>query len=122
MSNIKEIKSARTGDVYYKIEHDSGLTIYLYKKPEYNSKYAIFGTRYGSVNNAFSLDGGEHWTSAQPSIFTSPLSPMKIARHPSGRLYSIWNPIPNYFGRETSRAGWGRTPLSMAFSDDDGVT
>ncbi len=59
MSNIKEIKSARTGDVYYKIEHDSGLTIYLYKKPEYNSKYAIFGTRYGSVNNAFSLDGGE---------------------------------------------------------------
>lgn len=59
MNNITEVKSARTGDKYYKIDHDSGLTIYLYPKPDYNSKYAIFGTRYGSVNNAFSLDGGE---------------------------------------------------------------
>ena len=86
------------------------------------SIWAYFRTDMMAQYEAFSLDGGEHWTSAQPSIFTSPLSPMKIARHPSGRLYSIWNPIPNYFGRETSRAGWGRTPLSMAFSDDDGVT
>ena len=59
MSKITEIKSARAGDMYYKIEHDSGLTIYLYPKSDYNSKYAIFGTRFGSVNNAFSLDGGE---------------------------------------------------------------
>ncbi|MCH5298135.1 MAG: insulinase family protein [Ruminococcus sp.] len=59
MNNITEVKSARTGDKYYKINHNSGLTIYLYPKPDYNSKYAIFGTRYGSVNNAFSLDGGE---------------------------------------------------------------
>lgn len=59
MSKITEIKSARVGDKYYKIEHDSGLTIYLYPKPDYNSKYAIFGTRFGSVNNAFSLDGGD---------------------------------------------------------------
>ncbi|MCR5653143.1 MAG: insulinase family protein [Ruminococcus sp.] len=59
MSKITEVKSALLGDKYYKIEHSSGLTIYLYPKSEYNSKYAIFGTRYGSVNNAFSLDGGE---------------------------------------------------------------
>lgn len=59
MDNIQEIKSPRTGDMYYKIKHPSGLTIYLYPKPGYNSKYAVFGTRYGSVNNAFSLDGGE---------------------------------------------------------------
>ncbi|MEE3332664.1 MAG: pitrilysin family protein [Ruminococcus sp.] len=59
MNNITEVRSARTGDSYYRIDHESGLTIYLYPKPGYNSKYAIFGTRYGSVNNAFSLDGGE---------------------------------------------------------------
>lgn len=59
MSKISEVKSALLGDKYYKIDHNSGLTIYLYPKPDYNSKYAIFGTRYGSVNNAFSLDGGE---------------------------------------------------------------
>ena len=59
MNNITEVKSALTGDKYYKIDHNSGLTIYLYPKKDYNSKYAIFGTRFGSVNNAFSLDGGE---------------------------------------------------------------
>ncbi|MGN0489752.1 MAG: EF-P 5-aminopentanol modification-associated protein YfmH [Ruminococcus sp.] len=57
--SIKEIKSQRTGDKYYRINHNSGLTIYLYPKADYNSKYAIFGTKYGSVNNAFSLDGGK---------------------------------------------------------------
>ncbi len=59
MNKIKEVKSALLGDKYYRINHSSGLTIYLFPKKGYNSKYAIFGTRYGSVNNAFSLDGGK---------------------------------------------------------------
>ncbi len=59
MNNITEVVSAKFKDKYYKIDHESGLTIYVYPKPGYNSKYAIFGTHYGSVNNAFSLDGGE---------------------------------------------------------------
>lgn len=71
----------------------------------------------------FSIDGGEHWTAAQPSRFTSPCSPMKIDRHPeTGDLYTIWNPIPEYNGRATTRAGWGRTPLVWAVSKDDGAT
>ena len=71
----------------------------------------------------FSLDGGLRWTPAQPSRFTAPCSPMKIKRHPkTGDLYAIWNPIPNYNGRPTSRAGWGRTPLVWAVSKDDGAT
>lgn len=54
--NISEIKSERAGDSYYKIDHQSGLTIYVYPKPGYNSAYAIFGTRYGSINTRFSVD------------------------------------------------------------------
>ena len=57
--NIKEIKSQRVGDSYYKINHPSGLTIYVYPKEGYNSAYAIFGTKYGSVNTCFSVDNGE---------------------------------------------------------------
>ena len=60
--NMKEIKSARTGDSYYKIDHPSGLTVYVYPKEGYNSAYAIIGTKYGSVNTCFSLDGGEKIT------------------------------------------------------------
>ena len=59
---ISEIKSERAGDSYYKIDHPSGLTVYVYPKEGYNSAYAIIGTKYGSVNTCFSLDGGEKIT------------------------------------------------------------
>ena len=48
--NITEIKSEIAGDSYYKVEHPSGLTIFVYPKEGYTSSYAIFGTRYGSDN------------------------------------------------------------------------
>lgn len=60
--NITEIKSRRAGDSYYKIDHPSGLTVFVYPKEGYNSAYAIIGTKYGSVNTCFSLDGGEKIT------------------------------------------------------------
>ncbi len=60
--NIKEIKSDRVHDSYYKIDHPSGLTIYVYPKEGYKSAYAIFGTKYGSINTNFSIDGGEKIT------------------------------------------------------------
>lgn len=60
--NIQEIKSERAHDSYYKITHDSGLTIFVYPKQGYKSAYAIFGTKYGSINTCFSLDGGEKIT------------------------------------------------------------
>lgn len=54
--NISEIKSERANDSYFKINHPSGLTIYVYPKKGYSSAYAIFGTRYGSINTCFSVD------------------------------------------------------------------
>ncbi len=60
--NITEIKSELVKDSYYKVKHSSGLTIYVYPKQGYKSAYAIFGTKYGSVNTCFSIDGGEKIT------------------------------------------------------------
>ena len=57
--NITEIKSEIAGDSYYKVEHPSGLTIFVYPKEGYPSSYAIFGTRYGSINTRFSVNGGD---------------------------------------------------------------
>ncbi len=72
---------------------------------------------------SFSVDGGEHWSVAQPTRFSSPASPLEIVRRPeTGALYAFWNPIPNYAGREMSRAGWGRIPMVYAVSKDDGMT
>jgi len=57
-NTVKEIISKRIGDKYYKVHHNSGLTIYVYPKEGYNSTYATFGTKYGSINTTFSLDDG----------------------------------------------------------------
>ncbi len=57
--NITEIKSDALSEKYYKIKHDSGLTIYVYPKEGYSSTYAIFGTKYGSINNTFKVDSGD---------------------------------------------------------------
>lgn len=69
----------------------------------------------------FSYDGGEHWTVAEPSCFSSPCSPMKIKRRPGTKeLYAIWNPIPCYNGRDVGW-GWDRSPISVAVSRDNAV-
>lgn len=38
---------------YYAIDHKSGLKIYVYPKAEYTSAYAVFGTKYGSIDTRF---------------------------------------------------------------------
>lgn len=57
--NIQEIKSDLLSEKYYKVKHKSGLTIYVYPMQGYSSTYAIFGTKYGSINNTFKIDNGE---------------------------------------------------------------
>lgn len=42
-----------TGDRCIKIDHPSGLPILLYPKEGYTSSYAVFATRYGSIDNRF---------------------------------------------------------------------
>ena len=38
---------------YYTIEHKSGLKIFVYPKEGYASTYAVFGTKYGSIDTRF---------------------------------------------------------------------
>lgn len=60
--NIRTVESNTVKDKYYVIDHPSGLTIYVYPKEGYRSTYAIFGTKYGSVNTRFRIDGGDEIT------------------------------------------------------------
>ena len=53
MLDLKEVKSERMGDSYYVLNHRSGLNVFLYPKKEHNSTYAIFGTKFGSINTKF---------------------------------------------------------------------
>ena len=50
----KEIlRSSRLGENHISIKHDSGLNIFMYPMKGFSSAFAIFGTRYGSVDTTF---------------------------------------------------------------------
>ena len=84
--------------------------------------YGYFRTDRAFQFESFSADGGKSWTCPVPSRFTSPASPMLIARNPySGLYYAVWNPVPNFNGRLDAEKRWvhaGRTPLALAVSEN----
>jgi len=53
----KEIFESSIGESYTKAVLPSGLQIFILEKPKYNSSYAIFGTKYGSIDTCFSVNG-----------------------------------------------------------------
>ena len=59
---MKEIKSASLGEKYYEIDHQSGLKIFVMPKESYSSAYAIFGTKYGSIDTKFKRSDSDGWT------------------------------------------------------------
>ena len=71
---------------------------------------------------SYSVDGLGSFTTPEPSIFTSPDSPMQVVRYDSDTLYAIYNPVPNYNGKEKTKWGWGRTPIVIRKSRDNGKT
>lgn len=80
-------------------------------------------TDVGRQYEAFSRDGGETWTPAQPSQFTAPWSPLSAKRLADGSILAVWNPVPILNGTDEVPDGFwtgGRTPLVCARSLDDG--
>ncbi len=71
-------------------------------------------TDLGRQYELFSADGGETWTAAGPSRFTSPNSPLSVKRTPGGKLLAVWNPAPGYETRPMRAPGGDRTPLVIA--------
>lgn len=54
----KIFKNSLLGD-YTLTKLDNGLSVYIMEKPGFNSCYAAYGTKYGSINTKFSRNGGE---------------------------------------------------------------
>ncbi len=49
----KVITNEKLGESYTYIKHSSGLPIYIFPKKGYSSSYAVFGTKYGSIDTCF---------------------------------------------------------------------
>lgn len=85
--------------------------------------YQFIRTDMSRQYESYSHDGGLTWSVPVPSRFTSPVAPMSIKKMPgTNKLFAVWNPVPDYFGKVKSPAGWGRSPLVLAMSEDDGRT
>ncbi len=62
------ISSPALSESYYKIHHKSGLTILLHPMEKYNSVYALFGTKFGSINRTFKTDNDEEYCTVPDGI------------------------------------------------------
>lgn len=49
----KIFESKLLGEKYHRIEHSSGLTVFVYPKENIRSTYAVFGTKYGAIDRCF---------------------------------------------------------------------
>ena len=64
----KLIRNELLNEQYYEIDHESGLKIFVMEKPDYSGAFAMFGTRYGSVDTCFRLKGEDSFTSVPEGI------------------------------------------------------
>lgn len=55
-------ENKRIGEKYTLATHKSGLKIYVCEKKDFRGAYAVYGTKYGSIDNAFRTKGEKDWT------------------------------------------------------------
>jgi sialidase-1 len=83
---------------------------------------AYFRSSDGAQYEASSQDNGESWSEACLSQhFPSPLAPLSMKLNPkSGELFAIWCDRDPRWQIDALAESWGRTPLVMARSKDNG--
>lgn len=65
---MQRICDRLTGESVYCKKHESGLNIYIMPRSGYSSSYAIFGTKYGSVDSEFVVPGENQATKVPDGI------------------------------------------------------
>lgn len=65
---IEKIENKILGETYYRLHHPTGLTILVMPKEGYKTTYALFGTKYGSIDNCFRLEGEQNYTQVPEGI------------------------------------------------------
>lgn len=82
---------------------------------------AFFRTDQGCQMISRSSDGGEHWSTPQPSNFLSPVSPMTLKRDPfdGKKFWAVWNDASGQWKLPSPKeSSWKRTPLVLAIGTD----
>ena len=67
MNNTNVKYNEFLGEKYTKISHKSGLDVYVFPK-KLSTTFAVFGTKYGSIDNKFRIKGEEEFTEVPNGI------------------------------------------------------
>ena len=62
------IRCEQSGQSCLHVKHPTGLDIYIMEMEGYQSSYALFGTKYGSINTRFRLHGEEDYAEVPEGI------------------------------------------------------
>ena len=84
--DMREIRCEQAGESCLIVKHPSGLEIRIMEMPGFHTAHALFGTRYGSINNRFRLKGDAEYTQVPDGIahFLEPRPvPTPMPTHPS---------------------------------------
>lgn len=68
MRNTEIITAPYGGQSCLRVKHQTGLNIDIMEMPGYHSAYALFGTKYGSVNTRFRLKGEQDFAQVPEGI------------------------------------------------------
>lgn len=69
MSRTTEIIRSTLSDAEcLHVKHETGLDIYIMEMEDYHSSFALFGTKYGSINTRFRLKGEDTYTEVPEGI------------------------------------------------------
>lgn len=106
------------------VKNSSGLQEPGLVELEDGTLYAWARTDTGRQWEMESLDRGETWSPPQPSKFLSPCSSLSIKRIPvTGDLLAVWNDRSRKWKLDRpAKSSWGRTPLVVAISSNEGTS
>ena len=99
-------------DRYY-TTHSSGLGIYIIPKKDYSKTYAIFGTRYGSVDSKFVVPGESELTEVPDGI--AHYLEHKMFDQPDGS--NVFDKFSKYGGNANAFTSFNITAVSYTHLD-----
>ncbi len=67
-TDMEKIVNERVREEYFRLKHKSGATILLYPMKKYSTAYALFGTKYGSVDTTFKTNADEDFVTVPEGI------------------------------------------------------
>lgn len=111
---MQKISDKATGESVFYEKHESGLDIYIMPRHGYKSGYAIFGTKYGSVDSKFVIPGEDEVTSVPDGI--AHYLEHKLFDQPDGS--NVFDKFSQYGGEANAFTSFNMTAYLFSATDN----